>query len=126
MTPYQRRKRWIAGLSPDRMARHNAELAVRRQLARVYRPLKHGKPLRDEVALAVVGMPAAEFIPMVEEQWQPGWTWASYGSTDQGALWNFDHKKAVKLFVVLDPVAVNHHSNLRPMCSRENDRKHHR
>ena len=127
MTPYQRRKAWIASLSPERRARLKAELAVRRQLARVYRPLKRGLPLSDAVALDVVGMPAAEFKARVEKQWQPGWSWANYGSTDQGALWNFDHKRAIKDFD--DPIqacAVNHYLNLQPMCSRENDRKQHR
>ena len=42
-TPYQRRKAWIASLSPERKARHKAEMAARRQLARVYRPLKRGQ-----------------------------------------------------------------------------------
>ena len=59
-TPYQRRKAWIASLSPERKARHKAEMAARHQLAKVYRPLKRGQPLRDDVALAVVGMRAAE------------------------------------------------------------------
>jgi hypothetical protein len=128
-TPYQRRKAWIASFSPERKARHKAEMAARRQLARLYRPLKRGQPLRDDVALAVVGMRAAEFKAWVEAQWQPGWTWANYGSTDQGALWNFDHVRAIKHFNVLDPHearAANHWTNLAPMCSRENDRKQHR
>jgi hypothetical protein len=129
VTQYERKKLWRAKWTPEQMARHKAELAVRRQLARVYRPLKRGKPLADHVARAVLSISAAEFIAVVEAKWLPGWTWAKYGSTDQGALWNFDHKRAVKHFDVHDPVqakAVNHWTNLVPMCSRENDRKQHR
>ena len=125
-TPYKRRKAWIASLSPERKARHKA---ARRQLARIYRPLKRSQPLCDDVALAVVGMRAAEFVTWVEAQWRSGWTWANYGSTDQGAPWNFDHVRTIKHFNVLDPREardVNHWTNLAPMCSRENDRKQHR
>ena len=48
-TPYKRRKAWIASLSPERKARHKAEMSARRQLARIYRPwLKRSQPLCDD------------------------------------------------------------------------------
>jgi hypothetical protein len=123
---YEKKKAREARQSPEKVAVRNAKERIRRQLARVTRPLKAGRALSERTCLAVVGCSTGFFVAWVESQFEEGWTWANYGCTSQGGVWNLDHIRALAHWNAMDPIeakTANHWTNLAPACARTNDQK---
>jgi hypothetical protein len=126
---YERQTARRARRSPEGKAIDEAKRKIRYQLSRVYKVFKYDRYLSDTDCIRIVGLPVKEFKSYIEKQCKPEWTWKNYGSTNYGGVWNLDHIIALAHHNVLDPVeakAVNHWTNLRPMCARENDKRQHR
>ena len=76
---------------------------------------------RDESLLDTVGCTMDELRIWLESQFKGGMTWENRGS-----IWTLDHIKPVTRFDLKQEdqrLQVNHFSNLRPLCKKENIRK---
>jgi hypothetical protein len=76
---------------------------------------------------AIIGIPKEEFRKWVEAQFEPWMTWGNYGTVDgkapsaQCQCWDLDHIIPISMAVTIDDVhRLNHHTNLRPLCSYVN------
>jgi hypothetical protein len=126
-TPYEKKKARESRQSPEKVADRKAKEALRRQLARVYRPLKKGRPLSDAICLEVIQCTTAFFLARIQPVLDAnGWKWSDYGSTNYGGKWNLGHIRPMHEWNPFDPAqakAVNHWTNLVPECARANDHK---
>lgn len=90
--------------------RNRVRSALRSQGAR-----KHRKTLR------LLGCDTGHLKRHLESLWQPGMCWENYGE------WHIDHKRPCASFDLLDPAEqckCFHWSNLQPLWSYDNFRKH--
>jgi len=74
----------------------------------------------------ILGCTYDEFIIHIENQFQEWMTWENYGSYtgNYHQTWQLDHIKPISLASTEEEIIfLNHYSNFRPLCSRENIEK---
>lgn len=79
---------------------------------------------RGSKFVIILGCPPAEFIVHLEQQFQPGMTWANRGK--KRGCWQVDHIRGAATFDLTDPTQLEdffHYSNTQPLWADENNRK---
>lgn len=76
----------------------------------------------------ILGCSILEFREYIENQFEPWMTWDNHGlyTGESGVTWQLDHIVPLETAKSInDIVRLNHYSNIRPLCSRENSLRRH-
>ncbi len=120
--PQKYRQKWNAAQArryatrPDFRMKVQLRNSINRTVARQYTTKRTQQ---------LLGCTWLYFKTYIENQFQPGMTWANHGVHG----WHLDHKRPIDSFDLTDPKQIEacfHHTNYQPLWSIENLRKGHK
>lgn len=78
---------------------------------------------KDTKTNKILGLSIIDFKSYIEKQFEPWMNWNNYGrySRENERTWQIDHKIPISLAKAQEEIIkLNHYTNLRPLCSKEN------
>ena len=113
-------KQYIRDWQRDRYQQTVEHKIAKNTRTRIWFALR-AKRCTSKNVMRLLGCTIPEFKRHIEQQFQPGWSWANWGS-----VWEIDHIKSCAKFDLSDPVqreACFHFSNQRPLAVFDNRSK---